>query len=448
MAWAQNTFQLIWDQRSGHFLGKGGFTLPTGYVATIPDLWAGDSFELVIDCYEYYDSASVNAKMEFGTTAATSLYIAYRNVAGSATLVEVGTVTQIAAAGAYCRLTYTVDASDISSDFAGNDCVLLGVTTDTGYQRTWAQNLRVIDNEGDGNGAQSSAAIGYTPAVSGDWGWTTSAPDDIKEALDDLAEKIEDHLDTTVNAGRNGVAGSLNVYPSTTSKGRLSITCTAQTGNTVATLNAAAMGQATTLTLPDIGQSTGNVVLLKASQTTAGELRRADLTEDALQPYGIPVAQIRAADGAALGITETDGDHFLALGTNTIQLQGEEAVSETEESVSYWQFVLPPEYVAAGDVKVRVRCKVDGAGTDNASTVDVEAYEQADGAVGADLCATAAQAFAAKSTWYDKDFTVTASGLVAGDVLNIKLTSSVIESGGAALAFYADPPKMLLDVKG
>ncbi len=179
-----------------------------------------------------------------------------------------------------------------------------------------------------------------------------------------------------------------------------------------------------------------------------GGLGRANLIEDELAAYGIPVNQIMAADGAPLAVAETAGDHFLNLGTNLIMLRGEEANNETEASVSYVQFVLPPEYVAAGDVKVRLRCKIDGAGTNNGSTIDISAYEQADGAVGGDLCTTAAETFAAKTTWYSKDFTITATGLVAGDILVIKITSSVTENAAAALAFYADPPKILLDVKG
>jgi len=250
------------------------------------------------------------------------------------------------------------------------------------------------------------------------------------------------------DAGASGTAGTVDVFPTTATSGKIAITCADNAANHTITLVNASHGQATIYTLPDIGQATGNVVTLKASQTTAGEIKRADLTEEALATYGIPVNGLMAADGAPLGVTETAGDHYINLGTNTLNLRGEAAISETEVSVSYLQFVLPPEYVAAGDVTVRVHCKIDGAGTDNGSTVDISAYEQADMAVGADLCATAAQTFAAKTTWYDKNFSITATGLVAGDVLNIKLSSSTIENAGSALAFYADPVKIMLDIKG
>lgn len=64
-----------------------------------------------------------------------------------------------------------------------------------------------------------------------------------------------------IQSGSSGNAGSLKVFPATASKGDLKITCSNQTGNTEVVLNAAAMGQATTLTVPDPGASTANVTL-------------------------------------------------------------------------------------------------------------------------------------------------------------------------------------------
>jgi hypothetical protein len=54
-----------------------------------------------------------------------------------------------------------------------------------------------------------------------------------------------------------GVAGTIDVYPGTEAKGKLQIAATANTGDTTVTLTNAAMGQATTITIPDPGASTG-----------------------------------------------------------------------------------------------------------------------------------------------------------------------------------------------
>jgi len=250
-----------------------------------------------------------------------------------------------------------------------------------------------------------------------------------------------------VDAGSSGTAGSYDVFPATASKGKLTISAANSAGDTTTAITNASQAGARTYTIPDAGAS-AYFIMGTAAQSVAGTLTRADLTEEALAAYGIPVNQIMAADGAALAVAETAGDFFLSLGTNFVELRGEEANNETETSVGYIQFILPPEYVAAGDVKIRFRCQVDGAGTNGASTLDVEAFEMSDGAVGSDICATVAESFAAKSTYYNKDFTITATDLVAGDILVIKVTAAVIESASSPLAFYSDPPKMLLDIKG
>jgi hypothetical protein len=56
---------------------------------------------------------------------------------------------------------------------------------------------------------------------------------------------------TTVTAGASGTAGTVNVYPATGSKGRLALTTTDQTGNTVVSLVIGAMAAARTITLAD-----------------------------------------------------------------------------------------------------------------------------------------------------------------------------------------------------
>lgn len=307
-----------------------------------------------------------------------------------------------------------------------------------------------IEDEG---GSEEQASVDFALAT------VTNGSEDcdvtISQQLNgDVQQTLKiDSVNQCVTLGQNVTDADgiyrMRVYPVTASKGYVELSSTANSDNYAVVLTNAAHGQATTYTLPDIGQATGNIVTLKASQTTAGELKRADLTEDALAICkGIPINSIMAADGAPLGITESAGDHYINLAANVITLRGEEAISETETSVSYFQFVLPENYVSAGDVTIRIPCKVDGAGTDNGSNVDLNVYEQASGAVGGDICATGAQTFAAKSTWYNKDFTITATDLVAGDIVNVVLTSNTTENGAAALAFYADPPKILLDVKG
>ena len=76
---------------------------------------------------------------------------------------------------------------------------------------------------------------------------------------------------TDIDAGASGTAGTVDIYPTTASKGKVQFTVSDQTGNTTIANNFAAMGQATTLTVPDPGASSASYVLTAGSQTLTGK---------------------------------------------------------------------------------------------------------------------------------------------------------------------------------
>lgn len=206
-------------------------------------------------------------------------------------------------------------------------------------------------------------------------------------------------------------------------------------------------------TVVELAKGTANQYLSMNAGATAIEWVtpvRSDLTEEALVPYNVPLYTLRAADLNALAIAEPaggSGDHYLVLNANTVVLRGISPNSDTQTDVSYLQFLLPPEYVAAGDVKVRINCKYTSApGT--AGTVDVEAFKVTltTGAIGADLCETAAQDLTASGV--ATDFVITATTLSPGDVLNIKITTVFQDSDGAVGEAEIGSIQMLLDIKG
>lgn len=185
-------------------------------------------------------------------------------------------------------------------------------------------------------------------------------------------------------------------------------------------------------------------------QVKAGGITQAMHAEQALQAFEIPFGDFLAADGADLAITETAGDFFRNIGTNQLFIDGEASQNETETSVGWFRFTLPHNYVSAGDVKVRLVVGVEdgAAGTLGSCTIDVSAYEQGlDGTVGSDLCATAALAI--DTTYAAKDFTITATNLVAGDVLVVKVTAVVIETGNSnTINARITKIQVLCDVQG
>lgn len=68
-----------------------------------------------------------------------------------------------------------------------------------------------------------------------------------------------------IQAGLSGTAGYLASFPATASKGSFRFQATANTGNTVSTFTNAAMGQASTITVPDPAGAAAQVVLAPAA---------------------------------------------------------------------------------------------------------------------------------------------------------------------------------------
>lgn len=119
---------------------------------------------------------------------------------------------------------------------------------------------------------------------------------------------------TNVDAGASGTAGTVDVFPATAAKGKFTLSCANQTGDTAVTLNANAMGQATQVNVPDPGAATSYVV----QSTAAVTLAEADVLDGA-------VAGTVAANKAVIPTTDkhidalviSDGGLALGAGAGT-----------------------------------------------------------------------------------------------------------------------------------
>jgi len=109
-----------------------------------------------------------------------------------------------------------------------------------------------------------------------------------------------------IDAGASGAAGSVDIFPSTASKGKLSFTCTDQTGDTTVTVNAAAMAAARSISLPD---PLAAADILLGKQAAVARTATAD---------GLTTGTI--ADGGRLQhvtVTSANADHIIVLPTPT-----------------------------------------------------------------------------------------------------------------------------------
>lgn len=162
---------------------------------------------------------------------------------------------------------------------------------------------------------------------------------------------------------------------------------------------------------------------------------RSEQAQKTSEVFGFELAWLRngtgggVLTGAADAPTEADHGLTIAPATGIALMFGAAANAGVEAETSSITWHLPPNYVAAGSVVVRVHARCDSADATTA-TLDVVMFEgNKNGGAGADLVTTAAQSIDT-ATWASYDFTVTATGLVAGDLLGGGIATSVDDPAG------------------
>jgi hypothetical protein len=179
----------------------------------------------------------------------------------------------------------------------------------------------------------------------------------------------------------------------------------------------------------------------------AGAVARADLVEDALATFPLPFLQWTRGTFDDVMVGAATGKLAIGeVGTGVFGLLGTAANASTEATSSYYRFTLPENYVAAGDVTFVVTAKCTGAPETKTVDAVIKEISPTAGTVGSDICATAIQTITSSFVAYS--FTVTATGLVAGDVLQIQLNTNVIIAAGTDAIFQLSNAVVKCDVKG
>lgn len=141
----------------------------------------------------------------------------------------------------------------------------------------------------------------------------------------------------------------------------------------------------------------------------------------------------RNSDGSTIAASAAAGKFGLAITLGTsFALASESANNNTKTDVALWEYVLPPTYKSDQDITVTVNASITGAGTLSTKTAQIKAYKTAsDGTQGADIGPGSASAMTAAGA--DVAFTVTGTGLVAGDKLVFSLTTILTESASSGM---------------
>lgn len=200
---------------------------------------------------------------------------------------------------------------------------------------------------------------------------------------------------------------------------------------------------------------TGNVWLTGTLRTPLD--RSEVLKQETLAVYPVPLHEFRVWDAVQTVLPGTAANDDLAyigntFGTGSPSLQGVDAGGTTETQRARVQVALPTEYVAGESVTIRVSAGMNTTVSDTTATVDVEAYlvdrESGLGASGSDLVVPAAQS-CNSLTFADLDFTLTTANLSPGDLLDIRITTAVTDSGNAGVMFAEiGAVELLCDIRG
>jgi hypothetical protein len=199
----------------------------------------------------------------------------------------------------------------------------------------------------------------------------------------------------------------------------------------------------------------GDGTITNAMVSAGAEIARAKLDQDEIQEYVVPWSSFRIHDAIESLLPQPPADDDLGwpatdtFGSVTPYLSTADAKATTVTAYARFQFYLPPEYDSGQTLTCRVRGGMVTTVSDDTATVDVEVHKaDRDGACGADICATAAQSIN-NLTAADKSFTITPTGLVPGDWLDVRITVAITDGSTAtAVIGRVYEVAMLLDIRG
>jgi hypothetical protein len=184
-------------------------------------------------------------------------------------------------------------------------------------------------------------------------------------------------------------------------------------------------------------------------------VKRGDLKQEDAKIYNVPLTSLRVHDAlqTALG---TAGNDDLGLSSGTFGTYGPTLTSgdlgeASLDTARYgrFQFALPVEYVDGQTITLRVRGGMIVI-ADVTGSLDASVYKaDEDSNEGDDLCATTVQDVN-EAAYANFDFTVTPTGLIAGDMLDIRLAVIVDDDSTATanVQFDITQVQLLLDVRG
>jgi len=183
-------------------------------------------------------------------------------------------------------------------------------------------------------------------------------------------------------------------------------------------------------------------------------VRSTQMAQETLVAYPIPLTSLRVHDAIQTnlpGTAATDDLGILgtAFGTSAPTVVTSDAKATTVTQYARFTCSVPDRYDAGQTIQMRIFAGMKTTVSDGTATLDLEVYEIAgDGAIGSDLCSTSATSINGSTTNSARDFTIDGSGLVAGDILDCRITIAITDSSSVtAVIGEIDYIELLCDVR-
>ena len=178
---------------------------------------------------------------------------------------------------------------------------------------------------------------------------------------------------------------------------------------------------------------------------------RSDLSQDVLAPFRVPFTDLRVWDAPttllpSAGASDDLGHIYntFLTGAPSVETGDSKAASTTRKA--YFAFRVPIEYDAGETITLRLKAGMKTTVSDTTATIDAQVVR--DAAPTVDICATAAQSINSL-TGANKDFTLTPTNVVPGDLLHVVVTIAIVDGAtGTAVIGQLTEISVLMDSKG
>ena len=208
-------------------------------------------------------------------------------------------------------------------------------------------------------------------------------------------------------------------------------------------------------TIPGVTILIPDGVITDATIGSQAAIATSKLAQQPLQVFPVKLTDARVHDAIATVLSGTPASDDLGLvggtfGTDSPMLSaGDLKAAGATTRRARLLLPVPANYQDGETIQLRLRCAVETTVADTSCTVDVEVFKgDGTGAVGSDLCTTAAQTINSL-TPANVDFTILASGVDPGDLLDVRLSIACTDAAtGTAVTPVIYSVTLLCDTRG